>query len=264
MENEFGMRELYSVLLKTTSSIEIEGKYLAAGETVAAFDKVQLANFKELSRYITAHGGYEDRDRVIWQTTKEVDLVFTQGIFSKTQLAIMSNAKLYKLKDNESFAISHRETLETTEEGLLTLSHNPIVAHGVFIYIKETGEKVLNCSMASENTIQTSLPYTDVVVDYDYLYTSGATSLIVGQRTLDGYLSLEGKTRVKDDITGTTRTGIIKVPKLKLTSDLSITLGTNANPQVGRFEGKALPIGPYGKTKAMEILFLDEDIDSDM
>jgi hypothetical protein len=80
----------------------------------------------------------------------------------------------------------------------------------------------------------------------------------------NGYLSLEGKTRVKDDITGQVTTGIIKIPKLKLMSDLSMRLGQDAVPVVGRLDAIAVPTGERGHKKVMELIFLNDDIDSDM
>jgi hypothetical protein len=45
MSNEFGMKELYSVFLKTTYPMRIHGKEFEEGEVIAAFDKIQIANF---------------------------------------------------------------------------------------------------------------------------------------------------------------------------------------------------------------------------
>ena len=39
MNNEFGMKELYSVVFKATYPIEIGGIEYAKGEVIAAFDK---------------------------------------------------------------------------------------------------------------------------------------------------------------------------------------------------------------------------------
>ena len=47
-------------------------------------------------------------------------------------------------------------------------------------------------------------------------------------------------------------------------SNLSIRLGENANPVVGRFQAKALPDGETTDQKVMEMYFLNDDIDSDM
>jgi len=45
MEYEFGLKELYDVTIKTTSNIEMNGKILETGETLVAFDKIQISNF---------------------------------------------------------------------------------------------------------------------------------------------------------------------------------------------------------------------------
>ena len=47
-------------------------------------------------------------------------------------------------------------------------------------------------------------------------------------------------------------------------SDLSMRLGADAMPQVGKLDAIALPVGAKGNKKVMEIIFLDDDIDSDM
>ena len=88
--------------------------------------------------------------------------------------------------------------------------------------------------------------------------------LIVEKRFLNGFLTFEGRTRVKDDITGQTHTGIIKIPKLKLMSDLSMRLGQDATPVLGTFKAVGYPVGVKGNKKAMEIILLDDDIDSDL
>ena len=85
MDKEFGMQELYFVQLKSTYPIEIEGKEIAAGEVIAAFDKIQISNFKEIVQVASSQGGYNGHKLIVWKQIKGVDLVFTQGIFSKTQ-----------------------------------------------------------------------------------------------------------------------------------------------------------------------------------
>ena len=81
---------------------------------------------------------------------------------------------------------------------------------------------------------------------------------------MDGYLSLEGKTRVKDDITGHVHTGIIKIPRLKLLSDLSMRLGQNADPLGGTVNAWAYPGGNKGDKVAIDLVIVNDDVDSDM
>ena len=262
MDKEFGLQELYSVQIKSTYPIEVKGKEIAAGEVIAAFDKIQIANFQDIHKEVAAQGGYQNRKLVIWNRTEGVKLVFTQGIFSKTQLALMENARLIRLNRNQTVHIAQRDELETNDEGKITLTHVPINSW-IFVYNKETGEKLTGLSMVDEKTIQTSLVYKDVIVDYEYGYDNGADVSFIGEDIFEGYVTLEGRTRIKDDITGETHTAIIYIPKLKITSSFNLTLGLNAQPMVGQFTGTALSIGEEKELRALEIYYLDEDIDED-
>ena len=262
MDKEFGLQELYFVQLKSTYPIEIKGKEFAAGEVVAAFDSIQIANFQDIHKEAAAQGGYQNRKLVIWNRTEGVDLIFTQGIFSKTQMSLMNNMRLISLNENQVVRIAQRDELETDSEGKITLTHVPINSW-IFVYNKETGEKLTSLSMISEDTIQTPLIYKDVIVDYEYGYNNGVDVSFIGEDIFDGFLSLEGRTRIKDDETGETHTAIIYIPKLKITSDFNLTLGQNAQPVVGKFKATALATGERKQSKALEIYFLNEDIDRD-
>ena len=262
MDKEFGMQELYFVQLKSTYPIEIKGKEFAAGEVIAAFDKILIANFQEIHREAAAQGGYQNRKLTIWNRTEGVDLLFTQGVFSKTQLALMKNMKIISLEENQRVRIAQRDELETNDEGKITLTHEPINSW-IFVYNKETGEKLTGLSFVNQNTLQTPLIYKEVIVDYEYAYDNGADVSFVGEDVFDNYLSLEGRTRIKDDVTGETHTAIIYIPKLKITSDFELTLGQNAKPIVGKFKATALAIGERKQSKALEIYYLNDDIDEE-
>ncbi len=259
MNNELGMKELYEVILKTTFPIEVNGQKVETGEIIARFDKLQIGNFVEDKKFLSADGGYGNAPRVWWEETKEIAVDIYQGIFSKSQLAVISNS--YLSVQEAPIVLSKREIGETNEAGQLELSFEP--QQPIFVYKQNSGEKI-NTYSCSGQTISIGLPYTDIIVDYLYQYEGGYQILTIGQALTNGYLSLEGKMRVKDDITGHVKTGIIKIPKLKLMSDLSIRLGKEAMPTVGHLKAVAVPDGRRGNKKVMEIIFLNDDIDSDM
>lgn len=264
MDNEFGMQELYFVQLKSTYPIEIKGREIAAGEVIAAFDKIQISNFQEIHKEVAAQGGYYNRKLVVWNRTEGVNLIFTQGVFSKTQLGLMTNTRLVNIGENQIVRIAQRDELETDSEGKITLTHVPIDSW-IFVYNKETGEKLTGITWVdkTQGILQTPLVYKDVIVDYEYGYDNGADVSFIGEDIFEGYVTLEGRTRIKDDVTGETHTAIIYIPKLKITSDFNLTLGTNAQPMVGKFSGTALPIGNAKNSKALEIYYLEDDIDRD-
>ena len=259
--NNFGMKELYDVSLKTTYSIEMEGRIIEPGETIAVFDKIQIAALTEDKTSTSAKGGYDNRGLIWWEETQDVKLRLSQGIFSKSMLALMSNASLVTSNSDEPVLINQRERVETDESGIATIKHVP--AAPIFVYDATTAQKITNYDI-SGNQIIIPTPYLDIIVDYWYPYQNKATVMTVGRPLISGYLSLTGKTRVKDEVTGQVKTGIINIPKLKLMSDLSMRLGDNATPIVGQLDALAIPVGNRGNKKVMEILFLEDDIDSDM
>ena len=258
---DFGIKELYDVTLKATYTIEVGNRKIDIGETVAAFDKIQIANFQENKKISSANAGSDSRALIWWEDTKEISLNFIQGVFSKTQMALMTNARLIHNEGESIIPINFRKVLETDEEGRIVVGH-PIL-NPCFLYKQKTGERVYDFEIKND-AIYTNLIYEEVFVDCYYEYNNGYDVLSIGDTLVGGYLSLEGKTRVKDDITGQVTTGIIKIPKLKLLSNLSMRLGQDAVPLVGRLDAVAVPTGERGQKKVMEIIFLNDDIDSDM
>lgn len=261
MENNLGLKELYEVSLKATYPIEVKGRTIEVGETIALFDRIQLIDFVENKQFISANGGFDNRAHVWWEETKEIKVNLTQGVFSKVQLALMTNANLTKNEGSSMVSINRIEKIETNENGIATTKYP--MTQPIFVYDQSTGEKILGWTV-NENKLMTSQAYTEIIVDYQYNYDNGYDIITFGNSLTNGYLSLEGKTRVKDDITGQVKTGIIKIPKLKLLSNLSMRLGKDGIPLVGRLDAVAVPTGNRGSKKVMELIFLSDDIDSDM
>lgn len=261
MENNFGLKELYEVSLKATYPIEVKGRKLEIGETVAFFDRIQLVDFVENKSFISANGGYDNRAHVWWEETKEIKVNLVQGVFSKTQLALMTNASLISNDGQSRVQIGRLESIETDEQGVAKTKFP--ISEPVFVYNKQTGEKITGWTYQN-NQLMTSYAFVELLIDYQYNYDNGYEVLSIGNSLTSGYLSLEGKTRVKDDITGQVKTGIIKIPKLKLLSNLSMRLGNDGIPLVGRLDAVAIPTGNRGSKRVMELLFLNDDIDSDM
>ena len=261
MNNELSFKELYEVSIKATLPIEVSGTKIEAGETIASFDKIQIANFQEIKSIASANGGWGNRAHIFWETTKEVKISFSQGIFSKIQLALMTNAQLINNEGKQIIPINKREEFESDEHGKITIGRT--LQQPVFVYDKATGKKITDWTSTTDSILLNEA-YKSVIVDYWYDYDNGCQTMTIGRPLTQGYLSLIGKMRVKDDITGKVKTGIIKIPKLRLMSDLSMRVGSDAIPQVGRLDAVAVPEGGRGQSKVMEIIFLNDDIDADM
>ena len=262
MNTEFGLKELYDLTLKATYPIEMDGRTFETGEVIARFDKIQIANFREVASRVSANGGKSNPALVIWEDPKEIQLSFTQGIFSKRQFALLSNANLVKKAPVEKILLSAQYKGESDESGEILLDKKNI--SNVFVYNAKTFEKITPTSIDLERGVITiGEAYCDVEVDYQYEYVNDVSIMNIGQKLIGGFLLLEGKTRVKDDITGKTHTAILRIPRLKLVSDLSMRLGREAGPLLANFSAVGYP--GLGRDKmVMELLFLNDDIDAEM
>lgn len=260
---EFGLKELTDLTLKATYPIEMEGRKFEAGEVIARFDKIQLANFREITSRASSTGGQGNATHVIWEDPKEIQLSFTQGIFSKRQFALLSNAKLIKSAPQDRILLSAHFTGESDENGKIQLDR--VEVKNVFIYDANTFEKIEPVILDLEKgAMIIGDAYRDVEVDYQYHYTNNFTDMVLGQKLIQGFLYLEGKSRVKDDITGKTHTVLLRIPRLKLVSDLSMRLGREAGPLLANFSAIAYPQSAGRDKKIMEMLFLSDDIDAEM
>ena len=263
MENEFGLKELYDLTLKATYPIEMAGRKFEPGEVIARFDKIQIANFKEITSRVSANGGFDNRAHVIWEDPKEIQLNFTQGIFSSRQFALLCNSRLVYEYPEEGILVPTHFKGESDETGVISVGKKNI--ENVFVYDAMTFERIVPTVVDLEKgKVAIDKPFKDVEIDFNYKYYGGSTSCYLGRKLIQGYLQLEGKSRVKDDITGKTRTAILRIPRLKLVSDLTMRLGREATPVLANFNAIGLPVGGKGSKKIMELLFLNDDIDAEM
>lgn len=260
MSNQFSFKDFENVFIKSTYDIETPERIIREGEVLVRFDKIQIAGLNEVKDYVAARGGFDNRMHVFWETTKELNLTFSQGVFSKSQFSLMYNSKLLDINEEEPVEISMYEEVESDENRWAKLQHVP--SGDCFVYDKETGLPIYY--YIEQDTITAQRPYQELIVTYKYNYTNGAKVCRIGQRLLNGFVSLEGLTRVKDDETGKVVTGIVKIPKLRLMSDLSIKLGSQASPIVGTFKGVGVPVGSRTNAYVSELYFLSDDIESDL
>jgi hypothetical protein len=185
MSNEFGLKELYELTLKATYPIEMEGRKFEAGEVIARFDKIQIANFKELTSRVSANGGKSNPALVIWEDPKEIQLTFTQGVFSKRQFALLSNANLIKSAPTDKFLLSARFKGESDEEGKIEIDYpnTYTLVRYLIDYVRPVGMGVELRAIAAKNiNTDALLIYADtesMVREYIPLFDSGVSKNFV-------------------------------------------------------------------------------------
>lgn len=255
----FSFKDLEKVSLKATYNIEIGNRKIVPGETIAFFDRIQVATLDEEKAVVAATGGFDNRPHVFWETTKDLSLRFTQGVFSKEHFALLTNARLIE-QTNAPVLITEHEEKESNENGVITLKYAPV---NIFIYNKATGARITEYTLDG-TTLTLTVPYLEVLIDYTFNYINSVLNYKIGKQLINGFVELEGRTRIKDDVTGQVVTGIIKIPKLKLLSELSVRLGEQANPVAGNFDAMGIPVGSRGSTYVSEFIMLGDDIESDL
>lgn len=260
MTSLLGTQELYNVTLKATCNMRTTYKDYITDEVVGRFDSLQVANLTESKKYTSARGGYGNDELVVWDDTQFVSLRFSQGIFSKEQLGIMMNSKLATIQPGEKILIPQFFSGVSDVEHMVELKHEPVGQ--LFIYDTQRNQRVTNYEL---NGKLLKLPYKfqEIQVDYYSEYDAGATTIVTGEPFVQGFLKLEGRTRLKDDKTGKTVTGLLTIPRLKLKSGLSMQLAQQGSPMVATFYGEGYPMGGRGHKVASTLTILNDDIDSD-
>lgn len=255
MDNYYGIKELYSVAIKATYNMSFAGRNYEEGETIFSFDKIQIAHLSEDKSSTSARGGYGNNPLISWDNTRDVQFYCSEGVLSKKSIGIISNSKIF-VKNEELIEVPIINEEHEPENGVITLKYQP---NGKgFIYDLATGEKLF--SNLTEQTYTAAAP---IIADYYYNYDKGATSIEIGNQAFPGYLHLEGKMRLKDDKDGHDKTAIVVIPRIKISSSLSMRLGRNAEPTVGNFSFIGYPVGERNSQKVCFIHILNDDIDSD-
>lgn len=262
MEENFGTKELYDISLKSTFPMRIGNRQIEEGETILHFDKIEISTLDKVTSRVAAVGGFDNRPQVIWEQTKQINFSLRQGVMSKTSWALISNSQLTTTQaKTEEIKISYTETLETDEQGKVTLKFKP---YSLFVYDLKSGEKLTDYTI-EDKTLTFPRAYEEILVDYVFKYNDNSyETLTIGKRLVEGFLRLEGKMEFKDDKDGLEKTGILVIPKLTLVTDLSIRLGTNAQPLVGDIEAIGFPVGSRGNSSVCSITFLEENLRSDI
>lgn len=272
--NNFGMKELYGVTLKTTSILEINGEIYEEDEPILSFENIQIGSFDEIKDRRIASGGVGNTTRIIWNDTKGMNIQISEGIVSRTGLSLISNSKIFKRAG--ALKVPYNEILESEkdEDGnyILNLRY-PLASSKP--YVRRNGEKITDIDFGNfdgkgkilvknvDDEAEIEPPV--YIVYYDYIYEGNQSNMVIGQRAVRGaFLSLTGRMRVKDDQTGKEVTCLVTFPKVELISDLTLRLGEGVTPYVYGFHLLAHPVGERGNQYVGDYIVLDRDIDCDI
>lgn len=263
MNSFSGIKEMYDVCLKLNNPLDIQGRHFDINETVLQFKTVELCTFKQNSSEAIASGGYLNSPLVIWQEDRELDFAITHGVLSPNSWAILSNSKLYS---KECKSVGYNETVQCVFDknncyaDLKYIPNSSLDKYGVqgnpeneplpmgrrpelplkplppdkeryiFCYDGETGAKILNFKILG-NRLFFQAPHKKIFVDYTF-DEKNTRQLVIGDRLNKCFLKLVGKMSLKDEETGKVSTVILEIPKIKLSSNLSVQLGRNSSTSI--------------------------------
>lgn len=297
MENFAGIKELYDVSLRLNKPLEIGSRKYDINETILSFKTAEIAQIQEKKKEVMARGGLHNNPLVFWEIDKEMGFAITNGVLSATSWALLSNSKINEPKFK---SVSFKETTHTIEDEEFCyvelkycpncISKEPLGAQPnpcleplpmgrrpelmlkpvppsklrwIFCYDADTGLPIREFQIYG-NKVFFQKPYRNVMVDYTFTYEDKIRELDVGNRLFNGFLRLDAKMSVKDEISGEVTTAILELPRIKLSSNLSMRLGKNyESSTVSDFYFTGYPEEDNRKGTVAKITFLDRELTGD-
>jgi len=290
LDQYFGVKELYEVVLKAKIPMQFGARRLEEGEPVLYFENVNISMLSERNSPIMARGGWSNMPRVIWEDRSEVTFSLTEGVMSSISMGILLSANMTEKQKGISLAVPIREgPFDLDSNNGLYLSHTPIFPpqKKVFIYEyeRDVGQKKVYGKIDNELSHDNPLtgehePYVKIyadkeckieadatkhyVVDYYYEYKDEALIYLIQKERFNGLFTLEGKFYSKDENEGIKYTNLIYMPKVRVVSDINLRLGERADPTTSVFNIVGMPEKTDDSNNLIvRITRLNQDIDAD-
>ena len=281
IDQYFGVKELYEVVLKAKVPMQFGSRRLEEGEPVLYFENVSISMLSERNSPIMARGGWSNMPRVIWEDRSEVTFSLTEGVMSSISMGILLSANMTEKQKGISIAVPMREgPFELDSDNSFVLNHMPILPprKKVFIYEYERdvgqkkvyGDIIQNIhNIAGEEVPRIRVREADAtkryMVDYYYEYKDEALIYLIQKERFNGLFTLEGKFYSKDENDGLNYTNLIYMPKVRVVSDINLRLGERADPTTSVFNIVGMPEKTDDSNNLiLRITRLNQDIDADI
>lgn len=287
MDQYFGIKELYEVVLRAKTPMQFGKRYLEADEPVLYFENISMSTLSERQNPIMARGGWSNLPHVVWEDRSEVTFRFSEGVSSSISLGILLSAQVGTKGVTEPLYVSKREGPKYLDaDGCLELEYWPVSNKKKKSFIFEYDRKVAQKKVYGERVYTRKdpfdenvfLPYIKVytdkecqheadnskqyIVDYYYEYKEEALIYTVQKERFNGLFTLEGKFYAKDETEGLNYTNLLYMPKVRIVSDINLRLGERADPTVSSFNIIGLPENTTDKKGLiLEITRLSSDIE---
>lgn len=277
MDQYFGTKELYEVVLKANTPMNFGSRRVEVGEPILYFEKVSIAQLNEQSRPIMARGGWGNMPHVIWEDRSEMTFTLSEGVMSSIGMSILMSADLVAHEEakNGNLYIPKREGPFELDD--LTMSYRldrtPAQDKKIFLFEYERDVPQKKIDMKAEGLVieNNILRYKNgdinkqYLIDYYFKYGEEALIYYIEKERFNGTFSLEAKFYTKDENDGINTTNFMFMPKVRVVSDINLRLGERADPTVSVFNVIAMPEKTEeSREMIMKIVRLGEDIDADI
>ncbi len=293
MDQYFGHKELYEVVLKAKVPMKFGNRYIEEGEPVLYFENVNMSTLTERNSAIFARGGWANQPRVTWEDRSEVVFQMTEGVMSSVGMSILLSANVMGTEKDKPIAVPKREgpfslqeiMIDGKQEQGFYIQHKPIMypekkifimeysrnavqekAYGKFIERDTQMGKQYFVSVYQDKALKIPVELNkEYVVDYYYEYGDEALIYTIQKERFNGLFTLEAKFYSKDENEGINYTNVLYMPKVRVVSNINLRLGERADPTVSTFNIIGLPenVGS-SKDLIVEMTRLSQDIDTDI
>lgn len=262
----FGLKELYSVVIRAFTDIKIGNHFFEKGEPILYFEKLQISELTEKGRIISARGGQGNYPHVVWENFGDLSFALTEGVLSKMSFGMLASTGVFDYKENERVINVPKKEQVVVSGNRVTLMEKPL-KEKIYIYkIDEQGfmtDRIKDFEIKDKEIIfKENYDEQEIIADYYYKYTKAYTNYTLGNKRIDGLLSLEGKAYFKDENNGLNQTFLFEIPKMKITSNIDIIMGEKASPNVSVFNVIGLPIKENNQFVVSKMYLLSDDIDA--
>ena len=292
IDQYFGTKELYEVVLRAKTPMQFGSRYIEAEEPVLYFENISMALVSEKNSPIFARGGWANMPRVIWDDRSEVSFSMSEGVMSSIGMSILLSANVTSNKEEEPLLISKREgpfklvskEVNGHQYNVLYLTHQPVYYPTkkmfIFDYARDVAQKkvygkqldiedplgrICMAIFEDKNLEINADSNKEYLVDYYYEYGRKALIYTVQKERFNGLFTLEGKFYSKDENEGNNYTNILYMPRVRIVSDINLRLGERADPTMSVFNIIGLPETTTDKKNMiLEITRLDEDLDEEI
>ena len=290
MDQYFGTKELYEVVLRAKVPMRFGSRQLEEGEPVLYFENITMSVLSEKNSPIMARGGWSNLPRVIWEDRSEVQFVMQEGVMSSISMGVLLSADVTTQNESEGpLLINKREgPFEIDDDARVFLEHwpveYPIKKTFIYEYDRDVAQKKIygKCITGLDDGFGVERPCLELyqdkelkekadinkkyIVDYYYEYNDEALIYTIQKERFNGLFTLEGKFYSKDENEGKNYTNLIYMPKVRVVSDINLRLGERADPTMSVFNIIGLPesLGGNKKSLILEITRLGEDLDGNI